>query len=123
MFLHGQIAESEVLKKFYDKADIFLFPSHHEGFPRVLYEAMASGLPIFTTFVGGIPGRMKHLENCIEIPVRDSDKATQIISKYLLDSKVLKCLGLKGLTTMSKIIDGKLLTHENLLLKQFINDK
>lgn len=123
VFLHGQIAESEVLKKFYDKADIFLFPSHHEGFPRVLYEAMASGLPIFTTFVGGIPGRMKHLENCIEIPVKDSLASTDIIFKYINDNKTLEYIGANGLKAMMQIIDGTLVDHEKLLLKKIRDEK
>jgi len=37
----------------YAGADIFLQPSHAEGFPRVLIEAMVSGLPVVSTDAGG----------------------------------------------------------------------
>jgi len=39
----------------FSKATIFLLPSYHEGLPIAIMEAMASGLPVISTKVGGIP--------------------------------------------------------------------
>ena len=48
----GSKPNSEILK-LYQISDVFINPSFTEGFPRVLIEAMACGLPIVTTDAGG----------------------------------------------------------------------
>lgn len=49
----GRVANKDI-HALYQAADVFMNPTYEEGFPRVLLEAMASGLPIVTTDAGGI---------------------------------------------------------------------
>ncbi len=56
----GHIGNREVLRSYYRKGDIFLFPSLSEGSPRVVLEAMANSLPVVATPVGGLPHIFKN---------------------------------------------------------------
>ncbi len=40
---------------FYERSDIFVLPTYAEAMPMSVIEAMAAGLPVITTRVGGIP--------------------------------------------------------------------
>lgn len=84
---HGLIKHGEVLNQLIAAADIFLHPSEttqtndKEGIPGAVVEAMASGLPLISTFHAGIPEVIKNGENGILIPERDSDQ----LAKHLID--------------------------------------
>ena len=48
----GNVPNKEI-PRLYAVGDVFVHPTYTEGFPRVLIEAMAAGLPIVTTDAGG----------------------------------------------------------------------
>jgi glycosyltransferase involved in cell wall biosynthesis len=52
--LAGYVAFGPELDHFYRGSDLLLHVSHTEGLPQVLIEAMAAGLPMVATDVGGV---------------------------------------------------------------------
>ncbi|MEK7630471.1 MAG: glycosyltransferase family 4 protein [Patescibacteria group bacterium] len=44
----------DIIPRYFAAADVFLMPSEEEGFPNVLLEAMAIGVPIVASDVGGV---------------------------------------------------------------------
>jgi glycosyltransferase involved in cell wall biosynthesis len=56
---------------FYFIADVFVLPSHSEGSPLVLFEAMAAERAIVATAVGGVPETVEDGVSAVLVPPRD----------------------------------------------------
>mgnify|MGYP006084545777 CR=1 FL=1 len=102
--LVGLISDKATLMSEYKKADFFILPTHHEGFPRVLYEAMITALPIITTMVGGIPGRMENGKNCIAIDVKNSTSIVFAIKRLASDLTLYNTIGHEGQNTVLNVL-------------------
>ncbi len=75
-----------------DVSRIFVLPSRWEGLPIVILEAMAHGLPVVSTPVGGIPEVVKNGENGILVPKEDPDSLSESVLRLLNDEELLKRL-------------------------------
>lgn len=88
----GYIPFSDELLEFYRRADIFVLPSLSEGIPKTLFEAMASGLPIVATKVGGVSDVIKHGETGLLIEPKSSTKLAQAIELLASDGALRRRL-------------------------------
>lgn len=61
-------------------ADVFLFPSHSEGFSLALLEAMAAGLPVITTSVGANKDMVED-QGGILVPVGDAKAIVSAVER------------------------------------------
>lgn len=62
-------------------ADVFLIPSQSESFGLAALEAMACGVPVVSSSVGGLPELIRHNESGFIAEIGDIDR----MSKYVLD--------------------------------------
>jgi glycosyltransferase involved in cell wall biosynthesis len=63
----------------YREADIFTLASWEEAFGNAFAEALASGLPVVGTNVGGIPELVEHGRNGVLVPPRDPETLAEAI--------------------------------------------
>ncbi|MEM2146867.1 MAG: glycosyltransferase [Candidatus Jordarchaeaceae archaeon] len=81
VYFHGLKSKEEVAN-FMRSSDIFVLPSLCENLPCVLIEAMASGLPVVATNVGGIP-ELVDSETGILVPPQDPNSLAEAIDNVL----------------------------------------
>ena len=82
----GKISDKIELRNKLLESDVFIFPSHAEGLPRVIIEAMAVGLPCISTNVNGIPELLDNKWLC------SPGNINEIVEKFIelfSDKKIL----------------------------------
>lgn len=66
----------------YKTADVFILPSIYEGMPMTLIEAMATGMPIISTYVGGIPDMLINGESALLSTPNSDDIYINMLKMY-----------------------------------------
>jgi glycosyltransferase involved in cell wall biosynthesis len=73
--------------------NVFVLASRQEAFPLSTLEAMAAGLPVIATAVGGIPEQLQHLETGILVPPEHPGAIAEWIVRLHDDRALRKDLG------------------------------
>jgi glycosyltransferase involved in cell wall biosynthesis len=78
-------------------AAIFVLPSRCEGLARVLVEAMAAGVPVIGSSIGGTPTLIRDGENGFLFPPGDVDALEVQLRKLLGNAELREKMGARGL--------------------------
>ena len=69
-------------------SDLFVFPTLQDALPTVLFEAMAAGLPIVASEVGGVPEILQNEQTGILIPPADPSRLVDACLRLLRDEEL-----------------------------------
>lgn len=100
--------KSEYLKT----SSIFCLPTYAEGFPMAIVEAMAYGLPIITTPVGGIPDICFHKENSLLVKPGDIEGLKEYLMLLMGDENLRHDLGCSAMLTAKEKFDKDSITRQ-----------
>lgn len=104
----GQIAHQQ-LPKYLQLSDIFVRPARSEGLGNAFLEAMAAGLPIIGTSVGGITDFLKDKQTGLVAAVNNPPDLAQKISTLLTDLNLVKQLSQAGQSLVKEKYDWQII--------------
>jgi glycosyltransferase involved in cell wall biosynthesis len=77
--------ENEAMPALYHTADVVLNPSRADNMPISILEALASGVPVVTTDVGGIPYLVRHGETAQMVPPGNAEAMAESVVRVWSD--------------------------------------
>lgn len=95
-------AFGDAMVREYATHDIFVLPSLFEGMPLSLAEAMAAGMAVVTTSTCGMLDLVKHRQNGMLVPPRDTHALTGAILELIRNPSLQRRVGERACKTMSQ---------------------
>lgn len=90
------VVDAEGKPGFFGATDVFVLPSHREGQPLVILEALSSGCAVVSTTVGGIPETIADGEDGVLVAPGDVDALASALDELIGDRDRIVALGRQG---------------------------
>jgi glycosyltransferase involved in cell wall biosynthesis len=91
----GEVSPREV-PRYMVAADVFVLPSISEGSPNVILEALAAGVPILASNVGGVPDLITHGREGFLFKAGDVAQMVELLALMLRDSQLRRKMSREG---------------------------
>jgi glycosyltransferase involved in cell wall biosynthesis len=96
----GRVAPSEI-HRYYANADIYVQAPSIDNMPLSLLEAFASGLPVVSTDVGGVPSMLRHGVDGLLVPDNNADALASQVIQLLADPGLARQLAESAYRTLA----------------------
>jgi glycosyltransferase involved in cell wall biosynthesis len=105
-------------------ADLLVLPSHREGMPRSILEAMATGLPVVATEIRGCREEVVHGETGLLVPVKDPGSLAEAIGSILADDEMRASMGAAARRRAEELFDEEsVLDRQVAELRRLLEDR
>lgn len=103
-------------RPWYERADIFVLPSHREGLPRTVIEAMAMGLPVVTTDAPGCRDTIEDRVSGLLFPIGDAVALESALETLIADETLRRQMGEAARARAVKLFDVRAVVDRYLAL-------
>jgi glycosyltransferase involved in cell wall biosynthesis len=104
----------ENINEIFANSNIVVLPSYREGLPKVLLEAASCGRAIVATNVPGCREIIRHNENGILVPPKDSKSLAEALKKLVRDPSLRKKMGKRGRGIVVKEFSEEIVTQKTI---------
>jgi glycosyltransferase involved in cell wall biosynthesis len=116
--------EVENVQEYLQASDIFVFPTENEAFGIALIEAMATGLPVIATRVGGLKDILEQGRNGLGVKAGDFKELFDALDTLMTESSRREHLGLSARhTAMAAYADEIVFANYRILFAHLMNNQ
>lgn len=87
------VRDTNTVALFYQSADVYIHPAKVETFPTTIIEALACGIPVIASSVGGIPEQIVDGITGLLVPPGNADRLAQAVGRLEDDNSLRLTMG------------------------------
>ncbi|HKK40242.1 MAG TPA: glycosyltransferase family 4 protein [Cryomorphaceae bacterium] len=111
---HGEVKDSSALRDIIDTCQVLVAPSHSEGMPNVILEAMSRGLAVLATSVGAVPMMVSEENGLLILPHDKAALSAALTEMAEMDASDLMKLRKNSLSIISENYLWSAIAQKNL---------